>query len=53
MSAIFINLARRIIANLVMFYRYAIDYYEEIDSESKNMVEIEAKSQRLNAYEIY
>jgi hypothetical protein len=53
MPGIFTNLMRRIVANLVSFYRYAIDYVEDCDSESTNMVEIETKSQSLQAYEIY
>ena len=53
MPGIFTNLMRRIIADLVWIYRYAIDYYEECGSENTNMVEIEATSQGMQAYEIY
>lgn len=53
MSGIFTNLMRRIVANLVWFYRYAIDYSEECDLEDTNMAGIEAKSQSMQAYEIY
>ena len=36
-----------------MFYRWAIDYYEEPDSENIVVGEIEAKSQGLLAYKLY
>lgn len=53
MNDAFLRLIERIIKGLVWFYRDAIDYYEEVDLENTNMVEIEAKSQSIQAYEIY
>ena len=53
MNDIFLRLIERIIKGLVWIYRDAIDYVEESESENMNMVEIEAKSQGMQAYKIY
>ena len=47
------NVADIIIKDLVKFYKYAIDYVGEYDLENTNMVETSAKSQGLQAYEIF
>ena len=55
MNDTFLRLIERIIKGLVWVYRDAIDYYEEVDWENMNIVEIEAKSQSqgLQTYEIF
>ena len=53
MPEIFTHLMKRLGANLVWFYRYAIDYYEECDLEDMNIIEIEATSHSMQAYEMY
>ena len=53
MDGTFLRLIERIIKGLVWVYRDAIDYYEECGSEDTNMIEIEATSQGMQAYEIF
>ena len=53
MNVTFLRLIERIIKEIVWIYKDAIDYYEEVDSEDTNMVEIEATSQSMQAYEIF
>ena len=55
MNETFLGLIERIIKGLVRVYRDAIDYYEEVDCENTNIVEIEAISQGqgLQAYKIF
>ena len=53
MNGTFLRLIERIIKGLVWVYTGAIDYYEGCGSEDTNMVEFEATSQGMQAYEIF